>query len=175
MSFESKQESIFDFELKHEDVLEVPEDYNQIRLADLEDKETFTGKPQVSGLMTSEFEDGFEDDGKPKMRTVHKIRMIITNDDNEEYLDININLKQASLKVPAIRKGSVLFDFVQSILELENKGITQGKNLIENINLQQFIDFLNKNCDKITVKNIERHGKFNFNSFYITSIDNSGL
>lgn len=175
MSFETEQKSIFDVEMDYEEIIEIPEDYLQVRLSEMENKETFTGKPQISGIMTSEYDDGFDENGNEKTRTVHKLRLVLTNKEEEQYLDININLKQKSYEVETIRKGSVLFDFVQSILEIENKGCTVGKNVFRNVNLKQFTDFINNNVEVMAVQNIERHGNFNFNSFYVIRLNDMEL
>lgn len=175
MSFKTEHESIFDVEMDYEEIIEVPDDYLQVRLSEMENKETFTGKPQISGLMTSTYDDGFDEDGNEKTRTVHKLRLVLVNDEEEQYLDININLKQKSYDVDTIRKGSVLFDFVQSILEIENKGCTVGKNVFRNVNLKQFTDFINNNVEVMAVQNIERHGNFNFNSFYVIQLNDMEL
>lgn len=172
---ESKQ-SMFNVEMDFEEIIEVPDDFLQVRLSDLGDKEMFTGKPQVSGITTREFEtDQFDDDGNPVMRKVHQIRMVLVNNEEEQYLDININLKAPTYDLKVIRKGSVLFDFIQSILEIENKGSTTGKNVFRNVNLKQFTDFINNSVRVMTVKNIERHGRYNFNSFYVVKINNMEL
>lgn len=173
MSFEEPQKSLFDLEMDYEEIIEIPDDYLQVRLSEMENKEVFTGKPQMSGIMTREFEtDQFNDDGEPIMRKVHQIRMVLVNDDEEQYLDININLKAPTYELKVIRKGSVLFDFVQSILEIENKGSTSGKNIFRNVNLKQFTDFINNNVEVMSVRNIERTGRFNFNSFYVIRLNN---
>ena len=175
MAFEEKPtESMFDLEMDYEEVLEIPDDYLQVRLSEMENKEVFTGKPQISGILTNEYDD-FDNDGNPTKRTVHKLRMVLTNEEEEQYLDININLKAPSYQVDVIRKGSVLFDFVQSILEIENKGSTNGKNVFRNVNLKQFTDFINNNVKVMSVRNIERTGKFNFNSFYVVRLNNMEL
>ena len=152
----TEQKSLFDLEMDYEEVLEIPDDYLQVRLSEMEDKEVFAGKPLISGIITSEFD--------------------LDNEyDEEQYLDININLKKADYHVDAIRKGSVLFDFVQSILEIENKNSTKGKNIFRNVNLKQFTDFINNNVQTIAIKNLERKGNFNFNSFYVVKINNMEL
>ena len=173
----TEQKSLFDLEMDYEEVLEIPDDYLQVRLSEMEDKEVFAGKPQISGIITSEFDldNEFDEEGNPKTRTVHKLRMVVVNDDEEQYLDININLKKADYHVDAIRKSSVLFDFVQSILEIENKNSTKGKNIFRNVNLKQFTDFINNNVQTIAIKNLERKGNFNFNSFYVVKINNMEL
>lgn len=176
--FEEPQEkqSLFSLEMDYEEVIEIPDDFLQVRLNEMENKETFTGKPQISGIMTNEYDNGsFDEDGNPKTDIVHKLRMVLVNTDEEQYLDININLKKADYNVDVIRKGSVLFDFIQSILEIENKGATKGKNIFKNVNLKQFTDFINNNVETMTVKNIERRGKYSFNSFYIVKINNMEL
>ena len=172
-----EQTSLFTLEMDYEQMMEIPEDYSQIRLSELDNKEVFTGKPQISGLLTNEYENGeFDDDGNPLFDTVHKLRLVLTNDDDAEYLDININLKKPDYNVPVIRKGSVLFDFVQSILEIENKGCTKGKNVFRNVNLKQFTDFINGTVNVMAVKNIERKSRnFEYNSFYVVKINNLEL
>ena len=57
------KQSMFTLEMDYEEVLEIPEGYLQVRLSDLDNKEVFTGKPQISGIITSEYDDGFDDNG----------------------------------------------------------------------------------------------------------------
>ena len=172
MSFD-EQTSMFTLDMDYEEMIEIPDGYAGFRLKDLPNKEVFTGKPQVSGILTSTFKDEneFDDQGNPKEKTVHKIRLVLVNDDDEQYLDININLKKPDYKVDRIVKGSVLFDLVQSILELENEGSTKGKNVFRNVNLKQFTDFIG-GLKIMAVKNIERNGTFSFNSFYVVRVNN---
>lgn len=179
MSFET--ESMFDTEFGHEDVLEINDEYLQVRLGEMENGEIFTGKPQLTGINTIEFEDEdadgnpiYNEDGEAQMKKIHRLRLIINNDDEEQYLDININLKSDSLVVKNIRKGSVLFDFISSIHELENAGSTKGQNIIKSANLQQYIDFINS-LKVIAVKNVERKGTYHFNSFYVVQVNNKKL
>lgn len=168
-----EKQSIFDLQMDYEEMIEIPDGYAGYRLKELGNKEVFTGKPQVSGILTSTFidENEFDDHGKPKEKTVHKIRLVLVNDDDGSYLDININLKKPDYHVDRIVKGSVLFDLVQSILELENEGSTKGKNVFRNVNLKQFTDFIG-NLEVMAVQNIERNGTFSFNSFYVVRANN---
>lgn len=170
MSFKTN-DSIFNVEMDFEQIIEVPDDCVQIRLSELGDGDTFTGKPQMSNVITATYDDGFDNDGNVKTKEVHKIRLVITNEKQGEYLDININLKSPDLEISSIRKGSVLFDFIQSILELENMGCTAGKNIFRNVNLKQFIDFIN-NLEILGIKAVARKGTFNFNSFYVIRCNN---
>ena len=39
---ETEQKSLFDLEMDYEEVLEIPEDYLQVRLSEMEDKEAVT-------------------------------------------------------------------------------------------------------------------------------------
>ena len=48
----TEQKSLFDLEMDYEEVLEIPDDYLQVRLSEMEDKEVFAGKPQISGIIT---------------------------------------------------------------------------------------------------------------------------
>ena len=170
-------DSMFNLEMDYEKQLEIPENYGQLRLSDLDDGEIYSGKPLISDIQTVEFEElddagvvKLDDDGNIITRTIHKIRLVILDEIEETYLDININLKSKEPVVKQIRKGSVLFDFIQSILELENKGCTEGKNIFRNVNLQQFIDFVG-DLKTIGIKNVERYGRFNFNSFYVVQVN----
>ena len=160
--------SIFTLEMGYEDILETPDDYMGFVLKDLSNSEIFIGKPQMTGLKSDTFESSnkFDEKGNPVIEKVNKVQLRIVNDEKAEYLDININLKKPTLKIDKVKKGSVLFDFIQSTLELETEGCTLGKNIFTNVNLQEFIDFI-KSLQVLGVKNIERRGKFNFNSFYV--------
>ena len=172
----NENQSIFSVDMDYEEIIEVPDEYLQVRLSELLDGEVFTGTPQVSGIITTEFEtDDLDDNGNHITKTVHKLRLVLVDDEGEQYLDININLKKPSYDVVSIRTGSVLFDMVQSILEIENKGSTKGKNVFRNVNLKQFTDFINNNVKVMSVKNIERKGRYNFNSFYIVKLNDMEL
>ena len=179
MSFETldQPKSMFDTEFDYEEIIEIPDDFLQVRLGEMENKEIFTGKPQITGsIQTREFEieDEFDVDGNPKTRKVHQLRMVVTNKEEEQYLDININLKSDDLKVTNIRKGSVLFDLISSIHELENRGSMKGKNIIKTANLKQYIDFIN-GLEIIGIQNVERKGTYHFNSFYVVQVNNKKL
>lgn len=174
MSFEElEKESLFTLDMDFEEMLEIPEGAERLPLNNLDEGELFKGKPQMSGIITSTFEDEyqFDDNGKPLTKTVHKLRLIIVNEDPLEYVDINLNLKKPDYNVDTIRKGSVLFDFIQSILEIENPGCTQGKNVFRNVNLKQFVDFTN-NLKIMGIKVITRSfGSRPFNSFYVNQVN----
>lgn len=173
MSFD-EQTSMFTLDMDYEEMIEIPDGYTQVKLSQMDDDERFKGKPQMSGIMTAEYDDGFDDDGNIKTKTVHKIRLVIVNDEDEEYCDINLNLKKADFQVDKIVKGSVLFDFVQSILELENEGCTEGKNVFRGVNLKQFVDFVN-GLKVMGIRVVTRNGNFSYNSFYVTRVNNKQI
>ena len=117
MSFENTKQTIFTgTELDYEEIVEIPEGYEKAELRDFEDGTLLRGRPEMSSVTSYTF----DDDGEEK--TVNRFKLYIFQDDDQLYIEINVNLKNDGDLHKNIRKGSVLFDFITSILELENAG-----------------------------------------------------
>ena len=138
MSFENTKQTIFTgTELDYEEIVEIPEGYEKAELKDFEDGTLITGRPEMASVTSFTF----DDDGEEK--TVNRFKLFIFKDDEKIYVEINVNLKNDGDLHKNIRKGSVLFDFITSILELENTGSVGRSNILRNVNLAEYREFVN--------------------------------
>ena len=143
MSFEDKQSIFTSTELDYEEIVDIPDGYEKALLSD------------------------FDDDGDEK--TVHRFKLFIFQDDDETYVEINVNLKNGGDIHKNIRKGSVLFDFLTSILELENAGCVGKSNIIRNVNLAEYREFVNR-LSQMSIKVKERAGTYAYYSFLVKDV-----
>lgn len=109
----------------------------------------------------------FDDDGEEK--TVNRFKLFIFQDADQLYVEININLKNDGDIHKNIRKGSVLFDFINSILELENTGSVGKSNILRNVNLAEYRDFVNR-LTEMTIQVKERSGTYTYYSFTVRDV-----
>lgn len=124
------RQSIFtSTQLDYEEIVEIPERYEKAELKDFEDGTLITGRPQMSSVTSYTF----DYDGEEK--TVNRFKLFIFKDDEQLYVEINVNLKNDGDLHKNIRKGSVFFDFLTSILELENAGSVGKSNVVRNVDL----------------------------------------
>ena len=93
----------------------------------------------------------------------------IFKDEEQLYVEINVNLKNGGDIHKNIRKGSVLFDFLTSILELENAGSVGKSNIIRNVNLAEYREFVNR-LGEMTIEVKEKSGTYVFYSFLIRDV-----
>lgn len=147
----------------------LPANAERMVLSELSPDDEFMGKPLLSEIQTVTF----DDDGEEV--TKYRCQLIILDDDEEEpeYLIINLNLKANDDIQTNIRKGSVLYDFIASIRELEQPGIMSHYNKINRVNLKEFRDFIN-DVGVASVKVLGRtlgNGAM-YNSFKFTELKN---
>ena len=117
MSFENTKQTIFTgTELDYEEIVEIPEGYEKAELKDFEDGTLITGRPEMASVTSFTFDDDGEE------TTIPTFKLYIFQDADQLYVEINVNLKNDGDIHKTVRKGSVLFDFLTSILELENAG-----------------------------------------------------
>ena len=164
MSKFTKQASIFEVELDHEDIIDVPEGYEKVMLSELDDDVGVEGRVEMSSVQAVTF----DEDGEEV--TKYRCQLAIFDDDAEDYTLINLNLKKEGDVQENIRKGSVLYDFITSVMELENPQSTANKNIIRKVNLETFREWINA-LQKITIKVVERNGDFVFNSFKVIDVE----
>ncbi len=137
MSFENTKQTIFTgTELDYEEIVEIPEGYEKAELKDFEDGTLITGRPEMASVTSFTF----DDDGEEK--TVNRFKLYIFQDADQLYVEINVNLKNDGDIHKNVRKGSVLFDFLTSILELENAGSVGKSNILRNVDLSTFYSFI---------------------------------
>ena len=164
MSFENTKQTIFTgTELDYEEIVEIPEGYEKAELKDFEDGTLLRGRPQMSSVTSYTF----DYDGEEK--TVNRFKLFIFQDEDQIYIEINVNLKNDGDDHKDIRKGSVLFDFITSILELENAGSVGRSNIVRNVNLAEYREFVNR-LSEITIQVKEKSGTYVYYSFFVKDV-----
>ena len=161
----SSEQSIFSTTVDYEEIVEIPDGYEKAELKDFEDGKLITGRPQMSSVTSYTFED---DNGNEK--EVHRFKLFIFKDDDKIYLEINVNLKNSGDIHKNIRKGSVLFDFLTSILELENAGRVGKSNIIREADLSEYREFINERLSEMTIQVVEKTGTYIFYSFIVRDV-----
>ena len=164
MSFENTKQTIFTgTELDYEEIVEIPEGYEKAELKDFEDGTLITGRPEMASVSSFTF----DDDGEEK--TVNRFKLYIFQDADQLYVEINVNLKNDGDIHKNVRKGSVLFDFLTSILELENAGSVGKSNILRNVDLSEYREFVNR-LSEMTIQVKERSGTYTFYSFIVRAV-----
>ena len=158
MSFENTKQTIFTgTELDYEEIVEIPEGYEKAELRDFEDGTLLRGRPEMSSVTSYTF------------KTVNRFKLYIFQDDDKLYIEINVNLKNDGDLHKNIRKGSVLFDFITSILELENAGSVGKSNILRSVNLAEYRQFVN-NLGEMTIQVKEKSGSYVYYSFIVRDV-----
>ena len=164
MSFENTKQTIFTgTQLDYEEIVEIPEGYEKAELKDFEDGTLITGRPEMASVSSFTF----DDDGEEK--TVNRFKLYIFQDADQLYVEINVNLKNDGDIHKNVRKGSVLFDFLTSILELENAGSVGKSNILRNVDLSEYREFVNR-LSEMTIQVKERSGTYTFYSFIVRDV-----
>ena len=164
MSFENTKQTIFTgTELDYEEIVDIPDGYEKAELKDFEDGTLITGRPEMASVSSFTF----DDDGEEK--TVNRFKLYIFQDANQLYVEINVNLKNDGDIHKNVRKGSVLFDFLTSILELENAGSVGKSNILRNVDLSEYREFVNR-LSEMTIQVKERSGTYTFYSFIVRDV-----
>lgn len=163
MSFETKQSIFTSTELDYEEIVDIPDGYEKAELKDFEDGTLITGRPEMSSVTSYTF----DDDGEEV--TINRFKLFIFKDDEQLYVEINVNLKNDGDIHKNIRKGSVLFDFLTSVLELENPGSVGKSNIIRNVNLAEYREFVNR-LTEMTIQVKEKSGTYVFYSFLVKEV-----
>ena len=163
MSFNDKQTIFTGTQLDYEEIVEIPEGYEKAELKDFEDGTLITGRPEMSSVTSYTF----DDDGEEK--TVNRFKLFIFKDDEKLYVEINVNLKNDGDLHKNIRKGSVLFDFITSVLELENAGSVGKSNILRSVNLSEYRDFVNR-LSEMTIQVKEKSGTYVYYSFVVRDV-----
>ena len=158
------RQSIFtSTQLDYEEIVEIPEGYEKAERKDFEDGTLITGRPQMSSVTSYTF----DYDGEEK--TVNRFKLFIFKDDEQLYVEINVNLKNDGDLHKNIRKGSVFFDFLTSILELENAGSVGKSNVVRNVDLAEYREFVNR-LSEMTIQVKEKSGTYVYYSFIVRDV-----
>ena len=114
-------------------------DYNRLTPQDIGGDEYYQGRPVLSEVSEQTFEN---DDGTK--RTTYRCQLFLVDDDAEEFLQININLKQAGDIQKNLHHKSMAYKLIAGIMETIQKGWSQDHNFITQTNLKEFRDYINK-------------------------------
>ena len=163
MSFNDKQTIFTDTQLDYEEIVEIPDGYEKAELKDFEDGTLITGRPEMASVSSFTF----DDDGEEK--TVNRFKLYIFQDADQLYVEINVNLKNDGDIHKNVRKGSVLFDFLTSILELENAGSVGKSNILRNVDLSEYREFVNR-LSEMTIQVKEKSGTYVYYSFVVRDV-----
>ena len=136
--------------------------YTRINLNELEDGDEYEGKPLLLPVETVQFDE--EED--PRYRS----RLLLIDDDAEEYLQINLNLKQKGDIQTNVHNASSLYALIGGIQNLNNPQWTTLFNRIKKVDLSEWETYLN-NKESMTVEIVQKEGSsFSYNSFRITDL-----
>ena len=164
MSFENTKQTIFTgTELDYEEIVDIPDGYEKAELKDFEDGTLIIGRPEMASVSSFTF----NEDGEEK--TVNRFKLYLFQDADQLYVEINVNLKNDGDIHKNVRKGSVLFDFLTSILELENAGSVGKSNILRNVDLSEYREFVNR-LSEMTIQVKERSGTYTFYSFIVRDV-----
>ena len=137
--------------------------YTRIALSELEDGDEYEGKPLLLPVESIQF----DDEEQPKYRA----RLLLIDDEAEEYLQINLNLKKAGEIQENVHNASSLYALIGGIQNLSNPQWTTMFNRITRVNLEEWRTFIDSK-DSMNIVVVEKDGsKFSYNSFRITSLD----
>ena len=136
--------------------------YTRINLNELEDGDEYMGKPLLLPLEKVQF----DEEEEPRYRA----RLLLIDDEAEEYLQINLNLKQNSSVQTNVHNASSLYALIGGIQNLSNPQWTTLFNRIKKVNLEEWEDYINTK-ESMNVRIVEKQGSnFSYNSFRITSL-----
>ena len=136
--------------------------YTRIALSELEDGDEYEGKPLLLPVETIQF----DEEEKPKYRA----RLLLIDDEAEEYLQINLNLKTAEEVQSNVHNASSLYALIGGIQNLTNPKWTSMYNRIRKVNLEEWREYLETKTS-MNVQIVEKSGSnFTYNSFRITSL-----
>ena len=101
--------------------------YTRINLNELDDGDEYLGKPLLLPVETVQF----DEDEDPRYRA----RLLLIDDDAEEYLQINLNLKKKGSIQTNVHNASSLYALIGGIQNLSNPQWTTMFNRIKKVNL----------------------------------------
>ena len=136
--------------------------YTRINLNELDDGDEYEGRPLLLPVEVVQFDE--EED--PRYRS----RLLLIDDEGEEYLQINLNLKQKGDVQTNVHNASSLYALIGGIQNLSNPQWTTMFNRIKKVNLEEWEDYINTK-ESMNVRIVEKQGSnFSYNSFRITSL-----
>lgn len=168
------------------EVIEVKEEPVQTGLPSVEAdyvEEDMTGEwYSYTRASLNDFSDGDEYEGKPLLLPVEKVqfddeqvryraRLLLIDDEEEEYLQINLNVKQDSNIQTNVHNLSSLYALIGGIQNINNPGWTKKYNRIKKVDLSEWETYINSK-ESMTVEIQSKHGSnFSYNSFRVTNLE----
>ena len=136
--------------------------YTRINLNELDDGDEYEGRPLLLPVEVVQFDE--EED--PRYRS----RLLLIDDEGEEYLQINLNLKQKGDIQTNVHNASSLYALIGGIQNLSNPQWTTMFNRIKRVDLSEWETYINSK-ESMTVEIVEKSGSnFTYNSFRITDL-----
>ena len=136
--------------------------YTRVNLNELEDGDEYLGKPLLLPVETVQFDE--EEDPK------YRARLLLIDDEAQEYLQINLNLKQNGSIQTNVHNASSLYALIGGIQNLSNPQWTTMFNRIKKVNLEEWEDYINSK-EEMNVVIVEKQGSnFSYNSFRVTNL-----
>jgi hypothetical protein len=137
--------------------------YTRINLNELDDGDEYEGRPLLLPVETVQFDE--EEDPR------YRARLLLIDDEGEEYLQININLKQKEDVQTNVHNASSLYALIGGIQNLSNPQWTTMFNRIKKVDLSEWETYIN-NKESMEVQIVEKQGSnFSYNSFKIKSLN----
>ena len=136
--------------------------YTRINLNELDDGDEYEGRPLLLPVEVVQFDE--EEDPR------YRARLLLIDDEGEEYLQININLKQNGDVQTNVHNASSLYALIGGIQNLSNPQWTTLFNRIKKVDLSEWEEYIN-NKESMTVEIVTKSGSnFTYNSFRITDL-----
>ena len=136
--------------------------YTRINLNELDDGDEYEGRPLLLPVETVQF----DEEEEPRYRS----RLLLIDDEGEEYLQINLNLKQKGDVQTNVHNASSLYALIGGIQNLSNPQWTTMFNRIKRVDLSEWETYIN-NKESMTVEIVTKEGSsFSYNSFRITDL-----
>ena len=105
----------------------------------------------------------FDEEEKPR----HRCRLLIIDDDEQEYLQININLKTSDTIQSNVHNASALYALIAGLQNLQDPKWSTKFNRIRKVNIEDWMNYVN-DLESMNVKVVTKDGSsFTYNSFRI--------
>ena len=135
--------------------------YTRINLNELDDGDEYEGRPLLLPVEVVQFDE--EEDPR------YRARLLLIDDEGEEYLQINLNLKQKGDVQTKVHNASSLYALIGGIQNLSNPQWTTMFNRIKKVDLSEWETYINSK-ESMTVEIVTKTGSFSYNSFRITDL-----
>ena len=136
--------------------------YTRINLNELDDQDEYEGRPLLLPVEVVQF----DEDEDPRYRS----RLLLIDDEAEEYLQINLNLKQKGDVQTNVHNASSLYALIGGIQNLSNPQWTNMFNRIKRVDLSEWETYINSK-ETMNIVIVEKQGSnFSYNSFRITQL-----